>query len=301
MKKALITGSAGFIGFHLTNFLSKNGWRVIGMDNLLHPCKAKTEVIYADVRYSQDIEPLIKKVDVVFHLAAQISVDKSISNPEETFDINVKGTINILEACKKYKKKLVFASSSEVYGTALTEKMSETHPLNPQSPYAASKAAADLICFSYIKTYNMDVSILRNFNTFGPFQNDDSYGGVIAIFTRRALTGEPLKIFGDGKQERDYIWIDDALQGYKIAASHNLKGKPLNIGSGKTISINKLAKLIVRLTESSSKIIHTKERAGEVRRLRADISFAKSLGFKPETHFEKNLKEYIVWFKQQKD
>lgn len=297
MKKALITGAAGFIGYHLTNFLSKNGWQVIAMDNLLHPCKAPLDVIYADIRYFQDIEPLVKKVAVVFHLAAQISVDKSVANPEETFDINVKGTINILEACRKYKKKLVFASSSEVYGTALQDKMDESHPLNPQSPYAASKAAADRICFSYFKTYGMDISILRNFNTFGPFQNDDSYGGVIAIFTRLALEGKPLKIFGDGRQERDYIWIDDALQGYKIAAECNLKGQPLNIGSGKTISINKLAKMIIKLTNSPSKIIHTKERPGEVRRLCADISFAKSLGFRPKTDFEKNLKEYINWFK----
>ena len=122
---------------------------------------------------------------------------------------------------------------------------------------------------------------------------------MIAIFTHRALEGKPLKIFGDGKQERDYIWIEDALQGYKIAAENNLKAKPLNIGSGKTISINKLAELIVKITNSSSKIIHVKERPGEVKRLCADISFAKSLGLKPKTDFEKNLKEYIDWFKSQ--
>jgi len=299
MKKMLITGSAGFIGYHLGNFLKKRGYQVIGIDNFLHPCRAKADNIYADIRYFQDIEPLVQKADLVFHLAAQINVDKSIVNPEETFDINVKGTINILEACRKYKKKLIFASSSEVYGTAQTDNMNESHPLNPQSPYAASKAAADRICFSYIETYGMDVSILRNFNTFGPYQNDDSYGGVIAIFTRLALEDKTLKIFGDGKQERDYIWIEDALQGYEIAAENNIKGKPLNIGSGKTIKINQLAKLIVKLTHSSSKIIHVKERPGEVRKLCADISFAKSLGFLPKTDFEKNLKEYIQWFKKQ--
>lgn len=298
MKKALITGAAGFIGFHLTSWLKKRGWQVTGIDNLLHPCKAKSDTIFADVRYQQGIMPLVKNTDVVFHLAAQISVDKSIANPEETFDINVKGTVNVLEACRVYKKKLIFASSSEVYGTAQAEKMNERHPLNPQSPYASSKAAADRICHGYIKTYNMDVSILRNFNTFGPFQNDDSYGGVIAIFTRLALKNQPLKIFGDGKQERDYIWIKDALEGYRIAMENNLEGKPLNIGCGQTISINHLAKLILKITGSSSKIPHVKERPGEVRRLCADITFAKKLGFKPKTDFAKNLKEYINWFKK---
>ena len=123
MRNTLITGAAGFIGYHLTTWLKKNGWQVIAIDNFLHPCKAKTNNIYADVRYFQDIEPLVKKVDLVFHLAAQINVDKSIANPEETFDINVKGTVNVLEACRKHKKKMVFASTSEVYGSAQKEKM----------------------------------------------------------------------------------------------------------------------------------------------------------------------------------
>src|SRR3990167_10429668 len=153
----------------------------------------------------------VRESDIVFLLAAQIHVDKSIENPQETIDINVNGTLNILEACRKYGKKLVFASSSEVYGTSQSEFMSETHPLDAQSPYAASKVAGDRLCKSYIDTYGMDISILRNFNTFGEYQNDGSYGGVIAIFTRQALAGEPITIYGTGEQERDYMYIEDAL------------------------------------------------------------------------------------------
>jgi len=311
--KVLITGAAGFIGSHLYDKLKKDGHDVFGIDNFFHPCKnpANKGVQYGDVLFKRLIDERVKDCDIVYHLAAQIHVDKSIENPQETVDINITGTLNVLEAVRKYNKKMVFASTSEVYGTqeytglycscqnanGITKgdygEISELHPLNCQSPYAASKVAAERLCYAYWKTYKTKVAILRNFNTFGPYQSDDSYGGVIGIFTRKALSGEPLEVFGDGNQERDYMYITDAIRGYELAVEKELWGKPINLGTGETIKINELAKEIVKLTKSNSEIKHVSSRPGEVQRLCADISFAQELGFEPKTNFKNDLKRYV--------
>lgn len=319
MARILITGAAGFIGGHLYTKLKSEGHEVIGIDNFSHPSKnpVNKDIYIADIRapnrglakkadwlvegalavQEYSLNNYIQWADIVYHLAAQIHVDKSIENPDETVNININGTLNILEACRKYNKKLVFASSSEVYGSSQTELMAETHPLDAQSPYAASKVGADRLCKAYVDTYGMDIAILRNFNTFGPYQNDGgegkSYGAVIGIFTKSALRNEPLTVFGDGEQRRDYIYITDALKGYELAS--NYRGC-LNIGSGQTVSINELAEKIIHFTKSKSNVIHIAARAGEVRRLCADISLARTLGFRPETDFDKHLEEYIQWY-----
>lgn len=315
--KCLITGSAGFLGSHLYQKLKSEGHEVIGIDNFSHASKnpINREVVKmfgedingqiipycdADVRYSEWMDREIPQVDIVYHLAAQIHVDKSIENPQETVDTNINGTLNILEACRKYRKRLIFASSSEVYGTAQTIPMAETHPLDAQSPYAASKVAGDRLCKAYIDTYGMEICILRNFNTFGPYQSDggegSSYGAVIGIFTRAALRNEPIRIFGDGTQRRDYMYITDALKGYEIASKYT---GVLNIGSGVSYSINEIAQKIKDITQSSSEIIHVEPRPGEVQCLCADITRARSLGFEPTTNFYKNLEQYIDWYKEE--
>lgn len=306
--KYFITGVCGFIGSHLYNKLVKQGHQVKGIDNLYHPCKNEVPFDFKDIRYYEEIEPYVKWADVVYHLAAQIHVDRSIESPKETYDINVLGTLNVLEAVRKHNKKMVFASSSEVYGTSqssisywpgredVLNPMREEHPLDAQSPYAASKLAGDRLCYSYWKTYGIKVAILRNFNTFGEYQNDGSYGGVIAIFTRQALAGEPITVNGDGGQERDYMYIGDALKGYELLVKKNVWGKPVNIGTGKTIKILELAKMIKEITKSKSKIVFRPERPGEVQRLCADVVLAESIGFKCETDFKKNLNQYIKWY-----
>ncbi len=297
--RIFITGSSGFIGSHLWDYFEKQGHEIKGVDNFMHSCKhpQNKRSHYGDVRYYHDIEPFVKWCDVVFHLAAQIHVDKSITNPQETLDINVGGTLSILEAVRKYDKKMVFASSSEVYGSQQTaDCMFEGHPLDSQSPYAASKAAGDRLCYSYWKTYGTKVAILRNFNTFGEYQNDTSYGGVIAIFARQTVKGDPLTVFGDGFQERDYMHVRDAVKGYELCLNKELWGKPINIGTGKTIKIINLAHKFETL--GNSKVKYLPERPGEVQRLCADISFAKSLGFKPTTDFDKDLINYMRWYER---
>lgn len=300
--KIFITGAQGFIGSHLYHYLKSKGHQVRGIDNLSHPSSNPGVLFdYGDVRYFHDIEPYVKWCDVVCHLAAQIHVDKSITNPQETIDVNVGGTLNILEAARKFNKRVVFASTSEVYGTSQQNWMNEKHQLDCMSPYGASKVAGDRLCKSYYDTYGLDVRILRNFNTFGPYQNDGSYGGVIAIFTRKALNGEPLTIFGEGNQERDYMYIDDAIKGYEVCLfNDDLKGQVLNVGSGRTITINSLAKDIVDITKTKSKITHVSPRPGEVMRLCADITKAKKYGYKPSGTFKDHLRNYISWYQGQR-
>jgi len=293
-KKILITGAAGFIGSHLLRHLENLGHEVVGIDNLSHPCGQDVLISYADVRYEKMLEPYFINCDVVFHLAAQISVDKSISNPEETIATNILGTQNVLELARKYKVKVIFASSSEVYGSSQVKYMSESHPLDAQSPYGASKIAGDRLCHAYNETYNMGIAIVRNFNTFGEYQADDSYGGVIARFVKFALMDENITIYGDGTQERDYMHVKDAVQAYEKAMGFT---GCVNFGTGKTVKVIDLTKEIINITGSKSKIVNLPQRRGEVQRLCADIVKARSLGFMPKTDFYSDLKKYIEWVK----
>ena len=293
----LITGAAGFIGSHLHKYLTDKGHRVLGIDNLSHPCNSGVKTEYADVRYEKELLPYFSNCDIVFHLAAQISVDKSIYNPEETIATNILGTQNVLELARRWNTKVIFASSSEIYGTAQKDFIDELHPMDAQSPYGASKIAGDRMCYAYYQTYKKDIVVVRNFNTFGEYQADDSYGGVIAKFTKAALANEDIEIFGDGNQERDYMHVRDAVKAYELAIDLPA-GSVMNFGTGRTVTVNEIAQEIVKLTNSKSRIKHVEARKGEVQRLCADITQAKKFGFKPSTDFKKDLGGYIKWFKQ---
>ncbi|MBN4049243.1 NAD-dependent epimerase/dehydratase family protein, partial [archaeon AH-315-M20] len=286
-KNILVTGAAGFIGSRLVNGLLQQGKSVIGLDNLDHPCGAKIDCRFreGDVRDSQLIDELVEKADVVYHLAAQGHVGRSFVEPQQTFDVNVGGTINVLKACEKYrregyKKRLIFASSCEVYGTVQTDPISESHPLNPQSPYAKSKVEAERLCIEY-SVRGVDVVVLRLFNTYGPRQRSDNYGAVIPIFVEKVSKGEPPEISGNGAQTRDFMYIDDALQAlltFGIMSGSEVYGEPINIGTGIDISISDLANLILKLSDSDLRPIYTEPRPNEIMKLRADISKARGLG-----------------------
>lgn len=300
MSKIFITGIKGFIGSHLAQQLESEGHQVLGVDNLFHPSSNKLPKSmwkWGDVRYMPTVSAYVANADVVIHTAAQIHVDQSINDPVFTNDVNIGGTLNVLEACRKFRTRLIYASTSEVYGTALTDSINEDHPLNPQSPYAASKVAGDRLCYSYMKTYNLPITVVRNFNTFGEHQSFDSYGGAIAKFVYRALHNQPPQIFGDGLQERDYMSVRDAVNAYKVSLNKELIGKVVNFGTGKTIKIKDLAETIVKQINSSLIPEYVNARPGEVQRLCADITLAKSLGFTPTTDFEKDLSSYIKWFR----
>lgn len=309
--KMVITGGAGFIGSHLCERYVKEGHTVICLDNFMsgnlvnirHLLDCRNfKLVKGDVRDYGLLEKVMHDVDVVFHLAAQIHVERSYIEPKLTYDINVMGTQNVLEVARMYDaKKIIHASTSEIYGSALYAPIDEQHPLNAPHPYGASKIAADRMCYAYIKTYGLNISILRLFNVFGPRQRDIGYGGVISIFTRRILNDTPPIIYGDGKQTRDYTYIEDAVRAYDSALKYDKPlTEPVNFGSGKEVSIADIADMIIKLCGKKGKItpVHKEPRLGEVKRLIADASKAKDLlGWQPEYDFEKGLKSYVDWYK----
>lgn len=312
MNRILITGAAGFLGTHLTRYLLEHGYNVNGVDNYAHPI--------ADLRWhpkkpfdmdvskqgwynDEHVKESVKDCDVLVHLAATISVDFSVENPEPTVRNNIEGVLNVLEACRKHDLKLVFASSCEVYGSTwyLDKPIDEKHPLKPQSPYGASKLAGEFLCQTYRKIYGLQVNITRCFNFFGPLQREDDYGAAIAIFTRRVLAGESPIVFGDGYQTRDYTYIDDIVRAYDIAINNDFGIHPVNFCSGRQISINELADLIIWACGEKGRIQrkYGPAREWELRLSWGDHSRAtREFGWKPEVSLENGLKKYVQWYEE---
>lgn len=309
--KILITGGAGFIGSHLCEKYTKEGHTVICLDNFLsgdlvnirHLLDYRNfKLVKGDIRDYALLENVCRDVNVIFHLAAQIHVDRSYIEPKLTYDINVMGTQNVLEVARFYDiEKVVHASTSEVYGSALYAPIDEMHPLNAPHPYGASKIAADRMMHAYMHTYGMNIALLRFFNVYGPRQRDVGYGGVISIFTRRVLSDMPPIIFGDGNQTRDYTYVEDVVKGYDLALNHEGRiDEPLNLGTGTEITINEIADRIIQLCgkEKSMKTVHVDPRIGEVKRLIANSARAKEvLGWEPNYDFDEGLEKFVTWYK----
>jgi len=312
-KRVLITGAEGFIGSHLTETLldkganvsvfirgsSQNTFRKSRLGNL-NGVQDKISTIIKGNIGSEDSKSQIKEngPEVIFHLAAEAYVPFSFDHPLETLKTNLIGTLNVLHAAMDLKnvQQIVCTSSSEVYGTATKDKINELHPLNPTSPYAASKAAADRYCYSYWKTYGLPIAIIRPFNTYGPRHTYD----VIPKFIQLALKNEPLTIYGDGKQSRDFTYVSDTVEGFILMGSRKeAVGNAVNFGNGKDYSINETAKLIKELSGSKSEIVYEKERKAEVNRLICDYGLAKKLfGWQPKISLEEGLKRNIEWEKE---
>lgn len=306
--KIVITGGAGFIGSHLSDFYASKGDEVVCIDdfssgtisNIRHLLDCKNfKLIKRDIR-DREIREWLEGADAVFHLAAQIHVDQSYFEPERTYDINVMGTQKILELCReKEVPKIIFASSSEVYGSAQYVPIDEIHPLEAPHPYGASKIAGDRMCHAYKTTYGMNIAIVRCFNIFGPRQKDIGYGGVISIFTRRLMSGRPPIIYGSGNQTRDYTYISDAVDAYNKVLEYGGVTPPLNFGTGQEISINAIAEEIKNILGLKLENVHEKRRIGEVNRLICDSSKAREiLGWAPKWPFLSGLKEYVSWYKK---
>lgn len=312
--KILITGGAGFVGSHLCDKYTKNGDTVLCLDNFMNGSLTNIrqllnyrnfKLVNGDIRNFDLLEKITRDVDFVFHLAAQIHVDRSIVEPKMTYEVNVLGTQNILEVARMYDvKKVIYASTSEVYGSTLYAPMDEKHPLNAPHPYGASKIAADRMCNAYIETYGMDVCIMRSFNLYGPKQKDSGYGGVISLFTKRVLNNMPPIIYGNGEQTRDYTYVDDIVRAYDMILNYKKEiREPINFGMGKEIKIIDLANKIIELCgrRGNVKPVHVEPRPGEVQRLIADISKAKEIfGWKPNYTIEDGLKKFIDWYKNYK-
>ena len=300
--RVLVTGGAGFQGSHVVEQCLRAGHRVTVLNTFSEEAEGNIKSFAKDVSVVwgsvTDQEVVVKSVrdhDAVIHLAARINVDESIHAPYDFLFVNVTGTYNVLEAVKKYGTRLIYASSCEVYGDATSiTPLTETADLRPHSPYAASKAAADRLCFAYWKTYGVNVTIVRPCNIYGPRQKGGQGGAVIPIFVERALGHQPLIVYGTGEQRREYMYVDDLVATYMLALERNdLEGEVINAGTGESPSIQEIATFIAKRLETT--IEHGPGRSGEVMGFSLDSSKARELGFSPRLTFWEGLERYINW------
>ncbi|MCK4332519.1 MAG: GDP-mannose 4,6-dehydratase, partial [Thermoplasmatales archaeon] len=275
----------------------------LGKESNLYEAKKKYPTLKIHNQDASDYNAMKKiieenGIDVVFNLAI-IPLPTSLIKPEWTFRENVNITLRLCELARKKKfDTLIHCSSSEAYGTALSTPMDEEHKLGAITPYAASKAATDLLVLSYYKMFGIDTSIIRPFNNYGPRQNEGSYAGVIPITIKRIIAGKSPIIYGDGEQTRDYIYVTETADAtIQIYNQKHTRGILLNVGSGKETSINTLIKTIMLLFGSDKPIIYKNPRPGDVRRHIADISLAKKLiNLKQKIDLEEGLKITVDWY-----
>jgi len=301
-KNILVTGGAGFIGSNLVDRLSLEN-RVIVLDNLssgsaanLLKSKDRITLTKGDILDRTLLRDIVAEVEYVFHLAANVGNVKSIENPTFDMEVNIQGTINLLEACLKSRiKRLVYSSSGAIFGEARYLPVDEDHPLHPESPYAVSKLAAEKYCFAFHKVHGLPITALRYFNAYGPRQGTSGYANVIAIFFQRIREGKPFTVFGDGEQTRDFVFVGDIATANMLAATHPAAvGEIFNIATGQGSSVNQLVKIINKLSWQENRVIYADPRAGEVKHSRANIEKARRiLGYQPRVNLEEGLR--LTW------
>ena len=309
-KKVLVTGAGGFIGSHLTEALLKEGAEVTAFirytsENSLgwlaeHHSNDSIRFLYGDLNNPETVRGAVRNQEVVFNLAALIGIPYSYVNPEECVSNNLSSTLNVLAAARDLGvERVVQTSTSEVYGTAQYAPMDEKHPKQPQSPYSASKIACDAVALSYNNSFDLSVSIVRPFNTFGPRQ---STRAVIPTIITQAISGSKIKL-GSGHTTRDFLYVEDTAKGFMaIGESNNTIGKEVNIGTGVEISIDDLAKLICSLIDGNLEFEVDSNRIrpenSEVGRLLCNADLAGELtGWKHDVSLEEGLRRTIEWFK----
>jgi UDP-glucose 4-epimerase len=306
MRRALVTGGGGFIGSNIVKLLLDRAVDVRVLDNFSSGYRENLErfpgvqVFEADIRDVDSLDRAVAGVDVVFHLAASVGNARSIADPVGDSAINVMGTLRVLEAARHHGvRKVIFSSSAGIFGELKALPIREDHPAEPDSPYGASKLAAEKLSLVYAKLYGVECICLRYFNVYGLNQRYDAYGNVIPIFAQRALRGLPLVIFGDGEQTRDFVNVRDvAAANYQAAMTPGLSGA-FNIASGTGTTINRLAALVVEFTGADSAIEYAAPRQGDVRHSVADISGARAaFKFEPSVPLMDGLGDYLAWAKR---
>lgn len=308
----LVTGGAGFIGSHLIERLLAEGHRVICLDNFDHfydptlkhrnlkqaQQDSRFRLVEGDLRDEGLFKKLFQEeeIEIVAHLAARAGVRPSIEHPLLYADVNIRGTMNLLEACKKYGvRRLVFASSSSVYGNNPKVPFAEDDPVdNPISPYAATKKAGELICYTYHYLYGMDIACLRYFTVYGPRQRPEM---AIHQFTRLIHEGKKVTLFGDGSSRRDYTYIEDAIEGTMGALGREHRYEIYNIGESQTISLSQLIQSIEEKIGKKARVEYLPPQPGDVERTYADIrKAAERLGYRPRTDIREGLARFIRWY-----
>jgi UDP-glucose 4-epimerase len=298
----LVTGGAGFIGSHLVAKLADRNYRIRILDNLstgklsnidpaiLH--NQSVDFIEGDIRDSSLVSKCLDNVDIVVHLAAQISVPYSIQNPQLNDEVNIGGTMNLLNSSVENKiKRFVFISSCAVYGETVYLPIDEKHPINPISPYATSKLVAEKECLNLNNSHLLKSVVLRFFNVYGPKQGLNDYSGVITKFMGRIKQRLPLTIYGDGSQTRDFVYVQDIVNSIVLAVERkDVDGEIFNIGTGKAVTIEELAKTMLSLTGKELEIIKVPIRKGDIKHSYANISKAsKLLGYNPQFSLNEGL------------
>lgn len=301
--QVLVTGGAGFIGSNLVGRLLAERHRVTVLDNLSSGHRSNVPVhqqllfVEGDIRHAATVEEAVRGSEVVFHLAASVGNKRSIDHPIEDAEVNVIGTLHVLEAARRAGvRKIVASSSAGIFGELKTLPIREDHPIEPDSPYGASKLGAEKECLAYAKLFGLEAVCLRYFNVYGPNQRFDAYGNVIPIFVFQMLRAETLTVFGDGEQTRDFLNVRDVVEAnLQAAATRGLSGA-FNLGSGTRISINDLVRKLETASGIRPHIVHGPPRPGDVRDSLADVSAARrAFGFVPNPDLDQGLKDYVAW------
>ena len=303
LKRVLITGGAGFIGSNVARLVrEETNAEVIVLDNLTSGYRENLSglsaaFVHGDVRHEAVVREAIAGCDTVFHLAASVGNKRSIDNPIQDSEINVLGTLRVLEAARHAGvAKLVFSSSAGIFGELKTLPIREDHPVEPDTPYGASKLCAEKLCLAYAKLYPIECVCLRYFNVYGVNQRYDAYGNVIPIFAHRVLHGEPITIYGDGEQTRDFVNVRDVAAANLGAARAAGVSGAFNIASGTRITINRLAELVITASSRRTPIEHAPPRQGDVRHSLADVAAAGvAFGYEPRVALDAGLPEYMGW------
>ena len=307
MENVLVTGGAGFIGSNLVKRLIGNGHLVTVLDNLGSGHRSNLEAfpsvrfIEGDIRDESTVAEAVKGNAIIFHLAASVGNKRSIDYPLVDAEINVLGTLKVLEAARKAGvRKIVASSSAGIFGELRTLPIKENHPVEPDTPYGSSKLCMEKECLAYAKLYKIEAVCLRYFNVYGPNQRFDAYGNVIPIVVFKMLKGERFTIFGDGEQTRDFINVQDVVQAnIKAAMTRGVSGA-FNIGSGSRVSINALVNMIRTTSGVNVQVEYGALRSGDVRHSQADIVAAHTaFGFSPVIPLNEGLNEYVAWAKQE--
>lgn len=306
-RKFLVTGGAGFIGSHIATGLVERGDEVVVLDNLLSGRRENLEhlgdrvtLIEGSVLDRDLVERALRGVEVVYHQAALASVPWSVERPLDTNEVCVTGTVNVLDAARQAGvRRVVFAGSSSAYGDQPKVSKQETDLPAPLSPYAAAKIAGEAYCKSFTETYGLETVVLRYFNVFGPRQDPDSqYSAVIPIFVSKMVQGERPTIYGDGKQSRDFVYVDNVVQCNLAAAdAERASGATINVACGKQFTLLQLVAAVNEVLGTTVEPIFEKARAGDVRESLADITVARSLlDYEPQIDFGEGLRRSIEYY-----